>query len=242
MKNRLLLVCVLVLSIFLQACSCDRFDMDTYNSAVKNYTNSIGLDFDITVRTVTEGSNVELLEESQYKYQLTTTRGVKNFASTIKKYEIITTNYGANGDPVKVYELNRYFKEETQKFYINENAVVSNRKVENVTYEEKYDTSSIYHLNNIVPVFTKENMANFKIVKDDSKKGYSIATFDAVCPTAFECGSEIINYTVTMDKDFYFSKIEFAVVNGNKTSSYTYKFNKYNSYVEIVFPNNLNSY
>ena len=242
MKKNIFLSFFLTFVLLVSGCSCDKFSIDTYNSAVKNYMNSTMLDFSLDITTITEGSNILLSEESTYKFELTTTRKVENFASTIRKYETATNAYGPNGDPQPVYESNRYFKKDTQKFYVYVDSSITDTDSFDTTYEQQYDENSIYHINNIVPTFDEDEIKDFNIVKDKSKKGYSIATFKSVCPAAFECSSETVTYTVTMDKDFYFSKIEFVIENGKKTSTYVYKFNNYNNDVEIVFPGDLDTY
>lgn len=245
MKRKLFLIFALICPFFVNACSCDRFDMKTYESAVRNYNNSTGIEYNLTVTEYTEGSNKYLLEESENKFVFSTTKVVLNFASTLKKYEVVSNDFGANSAPQKVYELNRYYKEETGKFYTNEiGQNIDNKVTEGITYEDKYTENDAYHLNNLVPVFKSENISNFSIVKDENNKGYSIATFTAACPSVAECDEdkEMITYKVTMNKQFYFDKIEFTTVFENKTRTYEYKFLNYNSDVNIVFPNDLVNY
>lgn len=244
MKRKLLLILILICPLFINACSCDKFDHNTYKSAVKNFKNSTGLDYKLEVTTYTEGENGYLLEESTYKYQLTTTREVTNFASNIKMYQVISSEHGANSAPTKVYELNRYFVGEENAFYTNHLANVDNREKEYISYEEKYDSESIYHIDNIVPVFEYEEISNFKIEKDSSKKGYSTVTFDAACLSysEVECTEEVTSYKITIDKNYNFKKLEYTVVSNNKTIDYKYEFLNYNSDVEIVFPDDLANY
>lgn len=238
MKNKLLLVLTLILCVFVSACSCNKFDIDTYTSTVKNYKNSVGIDYKLVVTTVTNGSNKIISKESSNVYEFSTTREVLNFSSTEKTYEIATSNVGANGDPEKVYEINRYYVGNTGKFHTIIPSINS-RNVEDITYEEKYNASSEYHLNNIVPVFNEQDITDFNIEESESKKGYSIATFKAACPTHIASDNELIEYKVTINKDYYFEKIEFTIINGDKTSTYVYTFNKYNNDVKVTFPNNL---
>jgi len=245
MKRKILLVLLLICPFFINACSCDKFNIQTYASAVRNYNKSIGMDYKLTVTTYTEGSNIHVLEESYNKFEFNTAREVLNFASEMNKYEILTDDYGINSAPQKVYELNRYYVGDSGKFYTNEVAHNNDfKQIDNVTYEQKYDVNSVYHINNLVPVFKTEDVANFSIIKDKSHKGYSIATFSAACPSTVSCDEdkEVITYKVTIDKEFYFSKIEFTTVFENKTIEYKYEFNEFNSDVEIIFPNDLVNY
>ena len=139
MKRKLLLILLLVCPFIVNACSCDKFDINTYTSAVKNYENSTGLDYKLTVTTITDGADTYILQESRNKYKLSTTRKVENFYSTLSKYEVTTNDVTGNGAPQWVYSLNRYYVGETNKFYTNEIANVNNKQVEDKNYEEKYD-------------------------------------------------------------------------------------------------------
>lgn len=238
MKSKLLFVLTLVFCVFLSACSCNKFSVETYTSAVKNYENSSGVDYNLVITEVTEGSNEIISIESNNVYELSTTRVVEKFASTTKKYRITTSNIGANGDPEPYFEQNRYYSDDNGIFY----TIVPGlnvRQPENVTYEEKYDLTSEYNIRNIIPVFKEENISDFNIKEDKKRDGYSIATFKAACPTALSCDETKIDYKVTIDKNYYFSKIEFTIVSGLKTSSYVYSFNKYNNDVVVDFPSNL---
>ena len=256
MKKNLLLVLTIIVSFFVSACSCDKFDISTYESAVKKFENSIGFSYDLTITTYTEGKNIYLLEEGTHKYRLTPNRIVENFLSEIKQYEISSDSFSGDGVPQKVYELNRYYIGEEGKFYIKD--IDRKYDPETITYEEKYNEDSIYNINNIIPTFGKDFISEFSIVKDEQRKGYSIATFKASCPAKVKCTSDQVTYKVTIDRDFYFSSIEFtynniieevAINNGvaetvelTQTISYKYEFDKYNSEVEITFPNDLDNY
>lgn len=243
MKRKILLILLLIFPFFINACSCDKFDIETYNSAVRNYKNSTGIDYNLTVTTYTEGYNKYILEESSVKYIFNTTKEVLDFSSQLKKYEVITNQHVANSAPQKVYELNRYYKGSEGKFYTNEIALNNDfKQVEQTNYESKYTKEDADHTDNIVPVFDGADITEFSIVKDKANKGYSIATFKAACPSVLTCDNELVSYTVTMDKGFYFTKIEFTIVNGSKTINYKYEFNKYNSDVKITFPNDLVNY
>ena len=260
MKKILLAILLFSCTIFANACSCDRFDIDTYTSAVRNYNNSTGLDYKLTVVTEIEGETSYTQEESLNKYQISTTRKVDNFSSNLKKYQILTHDQMGNSAPQKIYELNRYYKGEEGKFYTNEISInVNNKQAQNITYEDKYDEESPYHLNNLTPVFDSRYISDFVIVKDSSSKGSSVATFKAACPALFECNEDVIEYKVYINKNYYFSKIEFTVnttiqktvINENnaaelkdfvKTMSYKYEFNQYNSKVSINFPSDLINY
>lgn len=238
MKSKLLFVLTLVFCVFLSACSCNKFSVETYTSAVKNYENSSGVDYNLVITEVTEGNNEIISIESNNVYELSTTRVVEKFASTTKKYRITTSNIGANGDPEPYFEQNRYYSDDNGIFY----TIVPGlnvRQPENVTYEEKYDLTSEYNIRNIIPVFKEENISDFNIKEDKKRDGYSIATFKAACPTTLSCDETKIDYKVTIDKNYYFSKIEFTIVSGLKTSSYVYSFNKYNNDVVVDFPSNL---
>ncbi len=241
--KKIWMVILLVVPFFINACSCDKFDINTYASAVRNYNNSVAIDYNLTITTRSSGSDNYELEESNYNYEFSTTKQVLNFASTLKKYKIIVSSSGTESAPQKEYELNRYYKSDVQKFYINRIAYVDNKRVENITYENKYDSTSPYHVNNLVPVFDADKITEFSITKDSANKGYSIATFKGACPTTIECdASTLVSYKVTINREFYFDKIEFTIVNEEKTIEYKYEFLNYNSDVTVNFPNDLDSY
>ena len=238
MKNKILLVFTLIISIFVSACSCDKFDVSTYTSAVKNYKESIGVDYDLVVTKTVKGSDKITSTESSNVFEFTANRKVKNFASTTKVYEIVTSNVSANGDPEKINEFSRYFIDNTQQFHTIF-PMINNRKAENITYEDKYDITSEYHLDNLIPMFSKDQISSFDIKENKSKDGHSIATFVAACPVFANCSKDTTKYTVYIDRDYYFTKIEFDAVSDKETSSFVYTFNKYNSDAKVVFPSDL---
>ena len=48
-------VVTLIFALLISGCSCDKFDIDTYGSAVKNLKNSTGFEYKLTVTIKTEG-------------------------------------------------------------------------------------------------------------------------------------------------------------------------------------------
>lgn len=257
--KKILIALLLIFPFLINGCSCDKFDVDTYLTAVKYYNNSTGVDYKLTKITQVTNSNIEVQEEGTYKYEYSSTKKVINFASVIKKYKIELKKDGTNGNPNLVFQLDRYYKSDENKFY-SKDAINDKRNVENITYEEKYDEDSEYFYFNLVPVFSSKNIENFKISKHESKNKYSVATFEAACPVVAKCDeNKKITYTVTMDRDFYFNKIEFTTYKTIKeaieatettpfvaavveTTKYTYEFNKFNSDVKIEFPADLANY
>lgn len=254
--KKILMILLLVFPFCISACSCDKFDIETYITATNYYTNSTAVSYKLTKVTETTNENIKLKEEGTYAYEYTSTKNVLNFASIIKKYEIEVKSDGSNGNPNLVFQLDRYYKE--NKFY-SKDAINDKRNVENITYEEKYDEDSEYFYNNLVPIFAKSNIKDFKIVKEGTKKGYSVATFSAPCPLTSECDGGDIVYTITIDRDFYLNKIEFTTIKTIeeakeatettpfvaavvKTTKYTYEFNGFNSDVKIEFPADLANY
>lgn len=257
--KKILLASLLIFSFCISACSCDNFSQETYSEAVKYYNNSTGIDYKLTKYTRVTNSNTATEEQGTYKYKFTPNREVIDFASIINTYKIEIKNEGTNGNPNKVFELDRYYKSSENKFY-TKIAIDDIRNVENISYEEKYDENSEYHVSNLVPTFDNNSISDYKITKHESLKRYSVATFVAACPATTECDADLkIVYKVTIDKDFYFNKIEFTTVKTLKeaieateetpeipavvqTVKYTYEFNNFNNNVNVVFPNDLVNY
>lgn len=257
--KKILMILLLVFPFCISGCSCDNFDINTYKAAVDYYNNSTGLDYKLTKVTRVTNDYTEIEDEGTYMYKLTPNREVIDFASIINKYEIEVRKDGTRGNPTKVFELDRYYKSSENKFY-TKSAINDKRNVENITYEEKYDKDSEYHISNLIPTFTTREISNYKIVKQGSLKGYSVATFEAACPATANCDDDLkITYSVTINKDFYFSKIEFTTIKTLKeateatettpavaavveTVKYTYEFNGFNDNVNIVFPKDLANY
>lgn len=257
--KKILMILLLAFPFCISACSCDNFNLKTYNSAVNYYNNSTGIDYKLTMVTRISNQYKQTEDEGTYKYTFTPTKKVINFASIINKYEIEVRKDGTKGNPTKVFELDRYYKSSENKFY-TKSAINDKRNVENITYEEKYDKNSEYHISNLIPIFTNEEISNYKIVKHETLKGYSVATFEAACPVISNCDTDLkITYRVTIDKDFYFSKIEFTTIKTLKkavkatettpavaavveTVKYTYEFNNFNDNVEVTFPKDLANY
>lgn len=233
--KKVLLSFFLMFTILLSGCSCNRFDIDAYTSAVKNYENSYGFEYKLIVTTIEEGVNKITSAETNTTFEFTTTKEVKNFASTTKTYEIATSNVGANGDPELVYEISRYYVGNTGKFHTIIPSI-NKRDVEDITYEEKYNESSEFHLSNLIPIYSKENISNFNMEEDND---VGVGTYKAACPSTLTCSEEIITYKVIVNKDYYFDRIEFTVVNGKKSSTYVYTFTKYNDAAKVLFPSNL---
>ena len=84
-----------------------------------------------------------------------------------------------------VYNLNAKSNQNIIPVNINENARISsmekkdisksktvndNKQVENITYENKYDLNSMFHLKNIIPAFNADFISDFKIEKDKKNK------------------------------------------------------------------------
>lgn len=242
MRKNLFLSILLLFTLLVGACSCDKFNIETYNTAVRNYNNATAIEYDLTVTRYTKGETSYILEESINKYELSTIREVINYGSSLKRYEITTSDYGPNGAPVSVYELNRYYKREANSFYTNTivPGAINNKEITNESYDQKYDITSEYNINNIVPVFNEENISNFSIIKDESRKGYSIATFESKYPSYSNESTAIVTYTIYINKDFYFDKIEYAYESELEKVTYKYEFKNYNSDVVIEFPSDLN--
>lgn len=245
MKKILLMILMILPLAIISGCSCHKFDISTYESAVKNFNNSTGFEYELIVTTKVDGNDYYIREESKNKYLLTTTGAVYDFASELKSYKILTPANSPEGAPTLVYTLNRYYVGEQNKFYTKEIAENSRelKGVEEISYSEKYsDENSPYHRNNLVPVFTSADLTGFQISNIEDKNGYSTSLFSAPVPSFMDSTEELALYSVTMNKDFYFDTIEFVVVNGATTTTYQYKFLNFNSSVELVFPADLASY
>lgn len=245
MKKLLLMILMILPLVIVSGCSCNKFDLSTYESAVKNYNNSTGFEYELIVTTKVDGNDYYIREESKNKYLLTTTGVVYDFASELKSYKILTPANSPEGAPSLVYTLNRYYVGEENKFYTKEIAENSRelKSVENVSYTDKYsDPTSPYNRANLVPVFSSADLGGFQISSIESKSGYSTSLFTAPVPSHLTSTEEVALYSVTMNKDFYFETIEFVVVNGATTTTYQYKFLNFNSDVELVFPAELVSY
>lgn len=233
----LALFCVL-----LSGCSCDKFDVDTYNASVRNYNNASGISYDLVIITSDEGSSIKYQENLSNVFEFTPTRDVTNYSSVYKKYEITTSNSGIDSAPVLVYTMHRYYVGETNSFYTKEKTTIENTSKETISYEEKYSlTNEKDNKNNLVPVFNEEDVRNFDIEKD-GKNGDSVATFTASVPVYIPSDNEVTTYTVRMNDKSYFTTIEFTIVNGTSTSTYKYTFYSYNSESVVQFPENFSDY
>lgn len=241
--KKILLVLLMFIPLCLSGCGCNKFDINTYVSATKNFKNSTGYEFKLMITTKEEGKSYYLSEESVNKYIISTTGTVTGFFSELKEYKVLTYDNGPDVFPSSPsYTLNRYYKD--NKFYSNERIEQSKdiQEVENISYEKKYnDFTGRYYLENVVPVFSKDSISKFSISKS-GKGGASVATFEAACPVYLTCDSETIEYSVSLDRNFYFNKIEFTVVSGSITKEFKYEFTNYNSDVKITYPSELDNY
>ena len=243
--KKIFLSILMIFPLLISACSCDKFDMGTYESAVKNHKNSTGFEYQLTVIIQKENQEYYVKEESSNAYMLSATGEVENFASKLKSYRINTPKEGTQGAPILVYTLNRYYVGEVNTFFTKESATnsVENKVAEQISYENKYnDVDSPYNIRSVVPTFSNNQLSNFSITSIDEKKGYSLATFKSVTPAFAQSSEELTTYKVTMDNDFYFNTIEFSVIDGDTTTTYKYEFLNYNGGVNIIFPADLDTY
>lgn len=243
--KKLLLALFMIFPLFVGACSCDKFDITTYESAVKNYSKSTGIEYRLKVTVKEEGASKYLREESSNKYILTTDGNVQEYASELKKFDIPVDSKGVEGNPSLKSTLNRYYVGETGKFYtkIKEGTSAPITAVEVRSYDDLYqDTNDKNNVKNLVPLFSKDQISEFKISKLKGSKGYSEATFIAPVPSHIECSEKSTQYTVVMNKSFQFSSITFSVVNETVVTTYEYTFYNFNSDVNIEFPTDLASY
>lgn len=245
MMKKILLPFIVLFTMILSACSCNKFDFETYETAAKNLKNSTGYEYKLTVTEKIEGQGYYIREEYHNKYLLDTLGNIKEFSSELKSYKILTPANSAEGAPTLIYTLNRYYKGEENKFYTKEitETFRENKMSEAIRYEDKYsDPNSEYNKNNLIPVFDESEMAGFEISGGKKNDGYSTAVFVAPVRSFIESDEETTIYTIAMNKDFYFDTIEYVVVKGNKTTTYNYKFVNYNRNVNIEFPSDLASY
>ena len=236
--KKLLLIVLVLLFITVSGCSCNKFDISTYESAVKNINDSTGYEYTLTIVKKTQGSDSYEKYVYDNKYILKTTGEVYDFSSVLKKYQIDTTYSGAESAFDVKSTWNRYYVGDKKAFYESENSGVLQQDTNVDSYETKYkDVNSEYNIKNLFPMFQKDSLSEFEI--SGKKNGVSTATFYAPCPVYAKSDQEVILYTVTMDKDFYFSSIKFDLVDGEMTSTYEYEFLNYNSNVVINFPADL---
>jgi hypothetical protein len=236
----------MAIPLFISGCSCsNKFDINTYETAVKNYNNSTGFEYKLIVKIKQKDENKYTKKESLNKFVLTTTGEVYDFSSEMKTYEIPISSKGVEGDPQLKYTYNRYYVGDEGNFYTKEK--VGTRKPttakETISYEEKYnDLNDEYSVANLVPVFTKDQIINFSISPIKDQKGYSVATFTSMVPSFITNEDVMVNYEVKMDKNLYFSTINFTVEEENKTTTFEYSFYNFNSEVYISFPGDLGAY
>ena len=239
--RKIFTIAIMFFMLFVNGCSCHKFDEYTYITASNNYLNSVGLDFTLTISNRVAGAPSYESEVALVKYELSTTREVINFYSKKTGYTTVDTGHGAMGAPVSVYEKNHYYVGSENKIYeVTHSVEVDNTTTYEQSYEQYYNKETeLYNINNIVPVLDIEHITAFNIEAMEEKDGYSKATFTAPAPAFATSESELIQYTVVMDRDFYFSSIDFTVVNGETSTTYSYVFNGYNSNVVLEFPTNL---
>ena len=243
--KKLLLVLFMIFPFMVGGCSCDSFSLSTYESAVKNFNNSTGFEYELTVTIRVEGQDYYMREESRNKYLLDTAGNVYDFSSELKSYKVLTPDNLPEGAPTLVYTYNRYYVGATNKFYENEieGNVREEKRVYDKSYEEMYsDDNHVYNIKNLVPTFSKDELTGFQISDIEDQKGYSTSMFTAPVPSHIQCSEDVTLYGVTMNKNFYFHTIEFIVVNNDTTTTYEYRFLNYNSNVNIEFPANLANY
>lgn len=244
--KKILLFLLMVFPFMVGACSCDNFSLSTYESASKNFKDSTGYEYELVVTTEIDGQSYYTRDEYKNKYILKTTGEVYNFSSELKSYNVSNpTSTSPSGSYSLAYTLHRYYVGEQEKFYtkVKEGNTPEVKAVEDISYDAKYsDDNDKYNTKNLVPCFTKDQLTGFQISNASGKDGYSTAIFTAPVLSYLESDEDVTLYTVTIDKNAYFNEITFVVVKGAKTTTYEYKFLKFNSNVNIEFPADLANY
>lgn len=242
--KKVLIILMMFIPLFISACSCNNFNLKTYETAVKNFNNSTGFEYELTITKKVEGQEYYEKEYSKNKYLLTPTGEVYDFASELKHYRIGAPLNGPEEDPYLEYTTERYYVGEENMFYTKVVEGVREMKDKQyISYEEKYSNlNNQYNIKNLVPVFKKDQLTGFKISSFEDKDGYSTSLFSAPVPSFLESDEETTLYSVTINKKFYFYTIEYVVIDGSDTTTYEYKFLNYNSKVSIDFPADLVNY
>ena len=243
--KKFLLAILMFFPLVCSSCSCHSFDLETYESAVTNFKNCTGLEYELTITTKVEDQLYYIKDEYKNKYVFSTTGKVIDFSSEMKRYKISTPLNSPEGTPMLMSTLNRYYVGEEGKFYIKtvEENSRENKNVEVITYEEKYaGEKDLYNSKNILPTFAGNDLGNFQIGDLETRDGYSTSIFNAPVPSYLTSTETSVLYSVTMDKDFFFDTVSFVVINGKTATSYEYRFLNYNSAVTIRFPQDLGSY
>lgn len=240
--KKILLAILMIFPLFVSACSCDKFDFNTYESAVRNYTTSTGFKYKLKVTVKPEGSSEYKREESVNSYILTPDGSVEEYASELKKFVIPVDKSGIEGNPNLESTIGRYYVGANGKFYTRikegSSAPVTSSVVRR--YEDEHGgVNDKNNIKNLVPVFTSAQIDDFGISKLSGSKGYSVATFRAPVPAHIECSEDTTIYTVVMNKSFQFSSIAFSVVNETTITEYEYTFYDFNGDVVINFPTDL---
>ena len=243
--KKLLLFVIMVIPLMVSACSCNKFNIGTYESAVKKFDDSIGFEYNLKITTEYANENYYHVETSHNTYMLTTTGEVENFSSKSRKEKTITHELGPNDAPIIEYTAETYYVGSSRKLYKKESLSTGREEssVESISYESKYSNpSDRYNIDNLIPTFAEDEMLDFSISKVEGSEGCSIAVFTASIPSYISSDEDTTVYSVTMDKDFYFSSITFSVIVGDKTITYEYQFINFNSDVVVTFPTNLEDY
>ena len=236
--KKVLLSIFLMFIVVVSGCSCDKFSISTYQNAVKNFKESTGFEYELTITTEVKDQNYYNKDLYDNKYILTTVGKVSKFSSILKEYKISNpSSLFPSGNYELMSSLTRYYYD--NKFYTKakEGSAPETIKREQTTYEEKFsDLNDAMNVKNIVPLFENKDISQFKISGIKGKKGQSKATFVAAVPNFIESSEETTEYTVTMNKNLNFTSLKFVVINEDVTTTYEYKFGNYNSKVSIDLP------
>lgn len=245
MKKVLLFIC-LTFSLVINGCSCNKFDISTYESAVENFKDSRRYSFELTVTKEIKDQPYYTKDVYENMYMFTTTGAVNNFSSVLKSYKITNpTSTSPSGNYELFSTVSRYYVGVENNFYtkVKEGVAPEIKNKRYISYEENFaDSKNIFNINNIVPLFEAESLNNFKISGSKNKKGYSEATFTAPIANFVESEAETATYSLIINKDFYFKTIKFVVVTETVKLTYEYNFKAYNNTVNIEFPADLINY
>ena len=155
--RKILISLLAIFTLFVGACSCDKFTIDTYEIAVSNFKESTGFEYTLKVTTKVEGQEYYEIEEYHNKYVLKTTGKVDKFASTLKISRVATPLNGPEGNPITVFTSERYYVGENNTFYekdAEKGLPVETFAYADKSYEQMYsDINNKNNVNNISSLF-----------------------------------------------------------------------------------------
>ena len=249
MRKLKILSILALLSSVVAGCSCSKIDDSTYESAVSSFKSTDAISFARVETILTEGAATYDRKRIEASYIFDANKKVEKMTYSLHE----TTEINSAGSGGGKSDITNYYYDDTRttvyKYEKNGDSAAVERKYTNTEYDEYFNAAScdsndclLMVVGNFAPIYVLDEITEFTIVDDD---GSALVTYKGICPSYENCesNSQMIDYTLRINKDGNIETLSYDVVNGKTTHSIKYAFSAYSTNkVSITLPTYLESY